>query len=149
MVITDLNLRDFCLDCDKHYTNIESNWCKICNSKWFQQDFLNWTSKNEFIDKYIQETQLNTQYSSDVLEWIPYNEFENIESISEGTSNILYKATWLNGPIKKWSDNKNKWIRDNNKIVILKNFNVNNLSSLSEDFLNKVCLIYCILLVCK
>jgi len=30
----------------------------------FQQDFSNWTSGNEFINKFIQESQLNAQNES-------------------------------------------------------------------------------------
>src|SRR6266540_2397733 len=39
--------------------NTHHNWCKECNAKRFQQEFPNWTSGNEFIDSFIQETQLN------------------------------------------------------------------------------------------
>src|SRR5688572_21876223 len=129
MIITDSKLKKFCLDCDRSYTCIK--WCKECNSKQFQKDFSNWTSENEFIDKFIQETQLNAQHNSEVLEWIPYNKFKRIEEIG-----IVYKAIWLNGPIKEWSNNEGKWIRYNDKMVALKN--LDDFSKLSEAFLNKV-----------
>ena len=33
--------------------NTGINWCQICNSKRFQQNFNNWTSGNNNIDKFI------------------------------------------------------------------------------------------------
>ena len=62
-----------CKKCSQ--TNV---WCKDCNVKQFQKDFPNWTSGNEFIDRFIQETQSNAQHNSEVLEWIPYNKLEII-----------------------------------------------------------------------
>src|SRR5581483_4694923 len=53
-------------------------WCKLCNSKHFQQEFNNWTSGNQEIDKLIQEFQLNPNCCEEVLEWIPYEKFKGI-----------------------------------------------------------------------
>ena len=134
MVITDLNLSYFCLDCGKRY--IVSNWCKECNGKLLQQDFSNWTSKNEFIDKFIQETQLNAQDQDQVLEWIPYNKLINIEKYLEGRFSTIYKAIWTGGPIKEWSNIEGEWARYNNKTVVIKT--LGNLLNLNEEILNKV-----------
>ena len=49
----------------------------MVSTKRFQQDFLKWT---EFIDKFIQEALLNAKNIYEVLEWIPYNKLENINS---------------------------------------------------------------------
>ncbi len=102
----------------------------------FQQNFLNWTSGNDFIDKFIQESQLNAQNENQVLEWIPYNGFKNIEYFDKGGFSTIYKAIWLDGPIKYWSHNEKKWIRSNNEIVILKS--LDNSLNLNEEFLNEV-----------
>ncbi len=72
----------------------------------FQQNFDKWSSKNEFIDKFIQETQLSANYKNQILEWIPYNQFENIKFLDRGGFSIIYEATWLDGPIDKWDDDK-------------------------------------------
>src|SRR6266542_5115630 len=42
-----------CPECNQ--PNTYDNWCKECYSKKFQQNFGNWTSGNEYIDKFIQE----------------------------------------------------------------------------------------------
>src|SRR6266498_1458633 len=47
-------------------------------TKWLRIGLPNWTSGNEFIDRFIQETQSNAQHNSEVLEWIPYNKLEII-----------------------------------------------------------------------
>jgi hypothetical protein len=44
------------------------------NAKNVQQNFGNWTSKNEHIDKFIQESQLNARSRFEFLEWIPYDQ---------------------------------------------------------------------------
>ncbi len=88
----------------------------------FQQDFSNWISENEFIDKFIQESQLNAKYTYQLLEWISYNRLKNIEYLDEGGFGIIYKAIWLDGRIKYWNDNERKYIRENDMIVSLKRF---------------------------
>ncbi|RHZ83884.1 hypothetical protein Glove_87g132 [Diversispora epigaea] len=45
-----------CPECNKKYP--EYYWCKPCNSTHFQNDFNNWTSGNDKIEKLIQNAQL-------------------------------------------------------------------------------------------
>ena len=135
MVVTELNLEKFCLDCDKHYIDKISR-CNGCDRKLFQQDFPNWTSGNKFIDESVQKTQLNAQFSSKVLEWIPYNKLKNIEYFVKGRFTTIYKAIWSDGPIKEWSNIKRKWTRENEIKVAIKH--ISSLSSLNEEILNKV-----------
>ncbi len=92
IVIDYANLEKLCSNCNK--PNTEDHWYKDCNSKLLQQNFPNWTSGNEFIDKFIQETQLNAQIKCQVLEWIPYNRFKNIEYLDKGGFCTIYKAIW-------------------------------------------------------
>ena len=102
----------------------------------FQQDFSNWISENEFIDKFIQESQLNAKYTYQLLEWISYNRLKNIEYLDEGGFGIIYKAIWLDGRIKYWNDDERKFVRKNNMKISLKSFKKS--SNLSEEFLNEV-----------
>ncbi len=101
-----------------------------------KQNFDKWTSRNEFIDKFIQESQLNAKHPDHILEWIPYNKLKNIEYLDKGGFSIIYKAIWIDGPIKKLSNNGRKFIRNNNLIVALKRFNIS--SNLNDEFLNEV-----------
>ena len=102
----------------------------------FQQNFDKWTSKNEFIDKFIQETQLNAKHVFQILEWIPYNQFENVKFLDKGGFSTIYRAIWLDGPIKKWDNDKKRCIRHDNQIVAIKSLNES--SNLSDGFLNEV-----------
>ncbi|CAB4417936.1 unnamed protein product [Rhizophagus irregularis] len=42
-----------CNECKQPYTDYQ--WCQQCYTRRLQQDFSKWTSKNEFIDKFINE----------------------------------------------------------------------------------------------
>src|SRR5581483_12005439 len=85
-----------------------NDWCRICN---FQRNFKNWTSGNNDVDKFIQKTQLKAKYSTEILEWIEYDRFENIKYLAEGGFGTVYKAIWKDGPIEKWDSENNQWIR--------------------------------------
>jgi len=108
----------------------------LIDHKWFQQNFDEWTSGNEFINKFIQESQLNAQYINQILEWIPYNRFKNIEYFDKGGFSIIYKAIWLDGFVNCWSYDENKWIRSDEETIILKSLDKS--SNLNEEFLNEV-----------
>ncbi len=79
---------------------------------------------------------MNAKYNDQIIEWIPYNRFKNIEYLDKGGFGIIYKANWLDGPIEYWSNSKKEWNRNNNHMVILKSLNKS--LNLSEEFLNKV-----------
>ena len=77
-----------------------------------EQNFKNWTSGNNDVDKFIQKIQLKAKSRYEVLEWIEYDRFENIEHLAEGGFGTVYKATWKDGPMK-WDYKNNQWIREN------------------------------------
>ena len=129
-------------------------WCQQCNAKRFQRDFHKWTSGNKFIDKFIQESQLNAKRTYYILEWIPYNRLTNVKYLDKGGFSTVYKAIWLDGSIDKWDYENSQWKRftykididsdeDDNNIskiegreVVLKS--LDNSSSLNYEFLNEV-----------
>jgi hypothetical protein len=112
-----------------------------CNTIHFQQNFENWTSGNDDIDKFIQDSQLlihkiNYNVFEEVLEWIPYNRFYNINYIAEKK---VYKANWIDGRISYWSNIDQNWKRENqNMIVTLKQ--LNNSKNITPEFINEVLL---------
>ena len=120
-------------------------WCKPCNAQHFKQEFKNWTSGNQEIDKFIQKSQLNAADFSQALEWIPYdhNHFRDIEYLSEGGFGKVYKAKWV-GEIKGWNNKLNEWARGNinpfldggPSIVALKI--LKNSKSITTDFLREI-----------
>ena len=90
----------------------EFPWCQSCNGKRFQQNFQNWTSGNHDIDELIQRTQLKPKNYNEILEWIEYDRFENIEYLAKGGFGTTYKATWKDGYIYGWDSKNNQWKRD-------------------------------------
>jgi hypothetical protein len=103
---------------------------KICFKKRFKQKFKNWTSGNNDIDKFIQNTQLLTHNDAEkVLDWIPYDKFNNIKCI---VKDQVYKANWIDGYINKWDDENQNWERiEQNMFVILKSLNISKVSELT------------------
>src|ERR1700722_2797788 len=104
-----MNIYGTCPECNELYTGCYK-WCQQCNAKQFQQDFHKWSSGNKFIDKFIQETQLNAEYRS-ILEWIPYNRLTNVKYLDKGGFSTIYKAIWLDGYIQNWDYDNQQWNR--------------------------------------
>jgi hypothetical protein len=122
-----------CEECKQPNTYFE--WCNSCNARRFQQNFKNWTSGNDDIDKLIQGTQLTAINYMEVLEWIPYNRFYDIEYIARGGFGEVYKAKWIDGILLRWN-NKN-WERYNsNEFVALKC--LNNSENVTSKFFDEV-----------
>src|SRR2546430_3273728 len=124
-----------CAGCNQKNTG--SNWCHACNAKHFQQNFKNWTSGNDDIDKFIQDAQLSAEYSFQALEWIPYDRFYDIKYIAKGGFGKVYRAKWIDGRIDKLDNKNQNWERsDSHKFVALKS--LNNSKNVTLEFINEV-----------
>jgi hypothetical protein len=120
---------------------LDANKCEICkntcNKIYFQQNFNNWTSGNNDIDKFIQYSQLLAHDNVKALEWIPYNKFYNIKYIAKGGFGKVYRANWIDGYMDNWDDYNQNWKRkDQNMFVALKS--LNNSKNVTLDFMNEV-----------
>ncbi|EXX69111.1 Tpk1p [Rhizophagus irregularis DAOM 197198w] len=114
-----------------------------CNAIHFQYNFENWTSCNNDIDIFIQDTQLSVHVDYQVyrkaLEWIPYDRLYNIKYIAKGGFGKIYKANWIDGYIDKWDENSQNWKRNNkNMVVALKS--LNNSKDVTLKFMNEIML---------
>ncbi|RIA79837.1 kinase-like domain-containing protein [Glomus cerebriforme] len=118
-----------CKECEQENTGAE--WCNSCNAKHFQQNFKNWTSYNDYIDKFIQDTQLSAHSDKQALEWISFDRFRNIEYIARGGFSKVYRAIWIDGYIDKWDNENQTWKRYNSKLVAMKSLYI------SENFILK------------
>src|ERR1043166_2995821 len=83
-------------------------WCRICT---FQQNFKNWTSGNHDIDEFIQKAQLKAKSLDQIIEWIEYDRFENVEYLAKGGFGTTYKAIWKDGYIDNWYSKNNQFSR--------------------------------------
>ena len=66
-------------------------------------------SGNKIIDDFIRNTQINLVKRAGKMEFVPYEQFKNVEFIAEGGFSKIYKATWIDGPV----------INYNNKSILL------------------------------
>ncbi|GBB94638.1 hypothetical protein RclHR1_23950003 [Rhizophagus clarus] len=124
-----------CIECKQ--LNTGKNWCQTCNSKRLQQNFNNWTSGNDDIDKFIQNNQLSAKNEHQLLEWIPYDRFYTVKYIAEGGFGKIYEAKWKDGYISHWNVSRNRWQKfATNKSIVLKV--LNNSKNLTSEFINEI-----------
>ncbi|PKC56893.1 hypothetical protein RhiirA1_473335, partial [Rhizophagus irregularis] len=120
--------------------DFECNCDFECSAKHFKQNFKNWTSGNDHIDKFIQNTQQSehTAFVKKALEWIPYDRLYNIKYIIEDDEfGKMYRANWIDGFIYMWNRNNQNWERGGqNMFVFLKI--LNNPASVTLELINKL-----------
>ncbi|CAG8452390.1 18284_t:CDS:2 [Acaulospora morrowiae] len=106
-----------CIRCKSRYENQYNHWCDACEIPIIQQNFQDWSSEDEHLDRFIRETQLNCfkpLHNSigelgglqPPLRLIPYTEYSDVSLIGEGGFSRVYRATWnqniLYGTLKWW-----------------------------------------------
>ncbi|CAB5388837.1 unnamed protein product [Rhizophagus irregularis] len=127
----------YCEKCGDKYTVLKKKWCKPCQINDLKQNFTNWTSGNEKIDEFIQEMQLKIEsINNRIVEWIPYNQFNDIKKIGNDDIITIYTAVWINGPLEYRGKNKKEQERIPNEKVILK-YLYNSQNNINE-FLNEL-----------
>ncbi|GES95292.1 kinase-like domain-containing protein [Rhizophagus clarus] len=84
----------------------------------------------EKIDNFIREKQLKYNGNGPMFEWIPYNNFINIEKIKKD----VFTAIWKDGPLYH-SKTEGKYKRKINEKILLKNMYD---SQNANSFLNKI-----------
>ena len=70
-----------------------------------------------------------------VFEWIPYNQFKDVEEIGKGGFAKVYSAKWKDGPLN-YNINAKEFERESNKKVALKC--LYNSQNITDAFLNEV-----------
>ncbi|EXX52892.1 kinase-like domain-containing protein [Rhizophagus irregularis DAOM 181602=DAOM 197198] len=138
-LITDKELKEryeiygLCKECKQ--LNTEHFYCWSCKSQYFKQNFKNWTSGNHDVDEFIQKAQLKAKNFDQIIEWIEYDEFEDVEYLAKGGFGTTFKAIWKDGPWKLNFGN-NQLERDGEIKVALKC--LHNSQSITADFLKEV-----------
>ncbi|CAG8669510.1 11612_t:CDS:1, partial [Ambispora leptoticha] len=94
--------------CSKCHEKLNTyQFCSTC-------DLPPWSSKNKKIDEII-KAQLKIY-----LEWIEYEEFNEIKLIAEGGFGSVSKATWNSGYVINFDENQRKLVRAGPSLVALK-----------------------------
>jgi hypothetical protein len=112
-------------------------FCEHCVRNYLKAKFSNWTSGNDDIDNLIQECQMKTLLPSKVPEWIPYNNFQNIEYLTKGGFSEVYTATWVDGHFIEWDSKEQQLKRFGEHYVILKK--LENVENANQSWFEEVC----------
>src|SRR5438046_1461297 len=128
---------EYCEKCGEKYTNVKYKWCEPCQMNYLKKNFTNWTSGNEEVDDFIQEKQPKiNDYNDVIVEWIPYNQFNNIKEIRKDDFTTIYSAIWKDGPLY-YCFYKKEYVRKlGNKQVALKY--LYNSQNITNELLNKI-----------
>ncbi|GES87585.1 kinase-like domain-containing protein [Rhizophagus clarus] len=126
----------------KNYMVVFDNKCEKCkyecNTVYFQRNFDKWTSGDNDIDKFIQSTQLSAHRNiTEALEWIPYDRLYEIKYLTGSESDKVYSAGWIDGNICEWDSYFQAWKR-NNKHIFVTLKGLNNSTSITLEFINKI-----------
>src|SRR5436305_5497026 len=123
-----------CKKCKK--TRYSDKYCERCISLHLQSLFNTWTSGNKIIDDFIHKCQLLSSLPDHILEWIPFDQFEDVEKLTEGGFSSIYNATWTKGSIDDYDENKKEFIYSGPENVVLKS--LNNSNNLGKTFFKEV-----------
>ena len=123
--------------CDKYQTTRYSDkFCERCINLHLQSLFNTWTSGNKIIDDFIHKCQKLSSLPTKILEWIPFDQFEDVKKLTEGGFSTIYTATWTRGSIDDYDENKKEFIYYGTDDVVLKS--LNNSSNPGNAFFNEV-----------
>ncbi len=123
-----------CENC--HKTCLATLYCEHCIRYYLEANFLNWTSGNLNIDNLIQRCQMDSYTPSKIIEWIPYNNLQNIEYLTQGGFSEIYSAEWINGGYFEWNPKEKKLKRFGTEKVILKT--LKNVESANRSWFDEV-----------
>ncbi|CAB4424141.1 unnamed protein product [Rhizophagus irregularis] len=63
---------------------------------------------------------METFMPNKVIEWIPYNNFKNINYLTKGGFSEIYTADWIDGYYEEWDFKNQQLVRNGTQEVILK-----------------------------
>ena len=115
-------------------------YCEYCVRNYLKDNFSHWTSENDDIDSLIQECQMKTLRPDKIVEWIPYNNLQNIKYLTKGGFSEIYTADWIDGCYFEWDSRKQQLIRQFEsgvQYVVLKR--LENVESANRSWLEEVC----------
>jgi hypothetical protein len=111
-------------------------WCKPCQINDLEKNFTNWTSGDEKIDNLIQEMQVGiNEYNDIIVEWIPYDQFNDVKELKKDECSTIYSAIWKDG-LLQYNKSKYEYSKNQNTKVNLKY--LHNSQNNINEFLNEV-----------
>ena len=108
-----------------------------CVWNYLKANFSNWTSGNDKIDNLIQKCQMEILGPDLIVEWIPYNNLQNIKYLTKGGCSEIYAAVWIDGKYIEWDPKVQQLKRSGSHKVILKK--LENVESVNQSWFEEVC----------
>jgi hypothetical protein len=127
--------RRICENCQQNC--LATLYCEYCIRNYLKSKFSNWTSGNNDIDDLIQKCQLESLAPDKMVEWIPYNNLQNIEYLTKGGCSEIYTADWIGGRYHKWDPTEQQLKRFGTRQVILKK--LINVEGANRNWFDEVC----------
>src|SRR5688572_11318005 len=112
-------------------------YCEYCVRNYLKAKFSNWTSGNDDIDNLIQKCQMETFDPNGIVEWIPYNNLQNIKYLTKGGCSEIYTAHWIGGRYDEWDSKEQQLKRFGLHYVVLKK--LENIESANQRWFEEVC----------
>ncbi|RGB42663.1 hypothetical protein C1646_750712 [Rhizophagus diaphanus] len=107
-ILDNVGTKRNCENCQKEC--LAELYCEHCFRNYLEAQFSKWTSENEKIDNIIQKCQMETISPDKIIEWIPYNNLQNIKYLTKGGCSEIYTADWIDGRYEEW-DSKGKQLK--------------------------------------
>ena len=123
-----------CKKCKK--TRYSDRFCERCISLHLRSLFNTWTSGNEIINNFIHQCQILSSLPNRILEWVPFDQFEEVTKLTEGGGFSSISANWTRGSIDDYDESKKEFIYHGTHSVALKS--LNNSSNPGSAFFNEV-----------
>ena len=137
--------RRTCENCNQEC--LATLYCEYCIRNYLEANFSNWTSGNDDIDNLIQKCQMEALMPTKIVEWIPYNNLQNINYLTKGGFSEIYTAEWIGCSFEEWDPKEQQLKRSERgdyRYVILKG--LENVESAHQSWFEEVCnLIFCYL----
>ncbi|CAB4408559.1 unnamed protein product [Rhizophagus irregularis] len=126
-IIYNEGTRRICENCNQKC--LATLYCEYCVRNYLKYNFSYWTSGNNVIDNLIKNCQMETLTPSRIIEWVPYNNLENIKYLTKGGFSEIFTAKWIDGRYEEWDSKVQQLVRYGTHNVILKELkNVENAS---------------------
>src|SRR5437764_7280216 len=140
-ILENEGTKRICENCNQEC--LATLYCEYCVRNYLKANFSNWTSGNDDVDNLIRKCQMETLMPSMVVEWIPYNNLQNIKYLTKGGCSEIYTADWINGRYEEW-DSKEKQLKREfqgqmQKVVLKK---LENVESANRNWLEEVFIKY-------
>ena len=134
-VLCNEGTKRICENCSQEC--LATLYCELCVRNYLKAKFSNWSSGNDNIDNLIKKCQIETLEPDSVIEWIPYNNLQNIKYLTKGGCSEIYTAEWIDGCYYEWDSKEQQLKRFERQNVVLKK--LVNVENANKSWFQEVC----------